>query len=77
MYIVQRQKTGPQHLARGKKVPEICPRVAATRRAGAASAAGVLQLDAEIHGDVQQGLGLSVIVIGEFPRFEFHGLTSV
>src|SRR5260221_11286907 len=40
--------------------------------AGVVSAAGMLQMNAEIEGDVEQGFRLAVIFVGQLPGFEFH-----
>lgn len=45
--------------------------------AGALPAAGVLQLNAEMHGDVQNRLRLSMFVVGQLAGFEFDGAIDV
>ena len=45
--------------------------------AGAASSAGVLKLDAEVDGDVQQGLRLPVLVVGELAGLKLDSLIEV
>ena len=45
--------------------------------AGAASAAGVLKLDSEVDGDVQDRLGFAVFVVGELAGLELDGLVEI
>ncbi len=48
-----------------------------TGRAGAVSAAGVLELNPEMEGDVQNRFGLAVLVVRQLPRFKFHGAIKI
>ena len=42
--------------------------------AGAVSAAGMFEMYSEVQADIQNRLGLSVLVIGQFSRLEFNRL---
>ena len=44
------------------------------RRARAASAAGMLKMDSEVHGDVEQRFRLSMIVVWQLAGFELDRL---
>jgi hypothetical protein len=45
--------------------------------AGAASAAGVLNVDSAVQRDIQQRLALAVFVVGKLPGFELDRLAGV
>jgi hypothetical protein len=42
------------------------------RGACATAATGMFQMDAEVHGDVEERLGFAVIVIRQFAQFELY-----
>ena len=45
--------------------------------AGAASAAGVFELDAEVHRDVENRFGLAVLVVGKLSGLELDRLADI
>ena len=45
--------------------------------AGAASAAGMLELDTEVHGDVEDRFGFSVLLVGKFSGLELDRAADV
>ena len=45
--------------------------------AGAASSAGVLKLNAKVDGDVQQGLGLPMFIVGKLAGFKLDSLAEI
>ena len=48
-----------------------------TSRTRATAAAGMFQMEARIHSDVQEGFGFAMFMIRQLPGFELHGLVVI
>jgi hypothetical protein len=44
------------------------------RGACATAATGMFQMDAEVHGDVEERLGFAVIIVRQFAQFKLYSL---